>query len=89
MTALNVENRVSFDVTEERACSSSPRTCSVAKESLQQEKMGKRKKKGDGPPALPIFHVKKQRLAQETGLTALVALHKYAHKLDSESMSRE
>ncbi|KAJ8613373.1 hypothetical protein CTAYLR_002293 [Chrysophaeum taylorii] len=42
--------------------------------------MGKRKKKGDSATAFPVFHIKKQRLNQETNLTALVALHKYAHK---------
>lgn len=41
--------------------------------------MGRKKRKSD-QPSVPIFHIKKQKLAAETRLTAVVALHKYAQK---------
>jgi len=46
-------------------------------------KMGKKRKSKNanrGPPEIPVFYVKRQKLHMETSLTALVALHKYCGK---------
>ena len=43
--------------------------------------MGKKKRHADdAPKALPVFHIKKKKLMEETSLTAVVALHKYCHR---------